>query len=467
MAKSNIQDIARFVARKHGLSQKDAEEFVGKLFDVVGDGLRNDKLVKIKGLGTFKVIDVKDRESVDVNTGERILIEGREKITFTPDNVMKELVNKPFSQFETVVLNEGVDFSDMDAVGETVESKNIHSVDGKTEDAALSPEVPDDPQGEGCEERKEPAVDHPLVQEDGERMEEAVAEETEVPENLQPVDSPVEESAEKNAAELDEPVTEQEKSVLEQEEEVKCLEEKETEERNTNKTEIDTVMNERDSNPWRRVFPFFWVALIAGGIGFYVGRKTAPTVVIPVAPSVVMEGVVGDSILADSSRITDSIENAYNAKIKSKVDSVTRVNEHRNESIRIAREKRSTGVLPVAPAVSVEKKAKGAESAAAASKMASKPKNPVQKPAPQPSAAAPKTENSKAMSTARNIARTGAYTIVGTQKTITVKQGQSMKSIAKVYLGDGMECYIQVHNGVSEVSEGMKVNIPQLQLKKK
>ena len=122
MAKMAILELARAIAVRHGMTQKEAEPFVNTFIDVVNDGLRNEKQLKIKGLGTFKVIDTKDRESVNVNTGERILIGGRGKITFTPDTVMRELVNKPFAQFQTVVLNDGVDFSDIDATSEEIQS---------------------------------------------------------------------------------------------------------------------------------------------------------------------------------------------------------------------------------------------------------------------------------------------------------------------------------------------------------
>ena len=127
MSKFLISDIATILAEKHGMSIKDAEGFVSCLFDVVNDGLRYEKLVKIKGLGTFKVIDVKERASVDVNTGERIVIDGRSKITFTPDSVLKELVNKPFSQFETVVLNDGVTFDDINSSEEKDDDQQSES----------------------------------------------------------------------------------------------------------------------------------------------------------------------------------------------------------------------------------------------------------------------------------------------------------------------------------------------------
>ena len=123
MGKITIQDLASVLISRHGLSKKDAAAFIGAMFDIIQKNLETDKLVKIKGLGTFKIIDVDDRESVNVNTGERVLIEGHGKITFTPDSLMKELVNKPFSQFETVVLNEGIDFADTPQVDVEPEQK--------------------------------------------------------------------------------------------------------------------------------------------------------------------------------------------------------------------------------------------------------------------------------------------------------------------------------------------------------
>ena len=144
MAKMAISELARAIAVRHGMTQKEAERFVNTFIDVVNDGLRNEKQLKIKGLGTFKVIDTKDRESVNVNTGERILIGGRGKITFTPDTVMRELVNKPFAQFQTVVLNDGVDFSDIDATSEEIQSdaENEEVVVARTEQPQSFAEEP-------------------------------------------------------------------------------------------------------------------------------------------------------------------------------------------------------------------------------------------------------------------------------------------------------------------------------------
>ena len=112
MGKMTIQDVSRVLSERKGLNKKDASNFVNLMFDIIQQALERDGIVKVKGLGTFKIIDVDARESVNVNTGERVLIEGHNKITFTPDSLLKELVNKPFSQFETVVLNDGVDFDE-------------------------------------------------------------------------------------------------------------------------------------------------------------------------------------------------------------------------------------------------------------------------------------------------------------------------------------------------------------------
>ncbi|MBR0489416.1 MAG: HU family DNA-binding protein [Prevotella sp.] len=138
MAKNKIMNITSALSTKYKMPLKEAEAFVAMVFDVVNEGLQKDKLVKVKGLGTFKVAAVKDRESVNVNTGERVLIEGHDKITFTPDAVLRDFVNKPFAQFETVVVKDGVDFSDLDSqkVPETIETP-------ETSETAETPDTPD------------------------------------------------------------------------------------------------------------------------------------------------------------------------------------------------------------------------------------------------------------------------------------------------------------------------------------
>ena len=129
MGKISIQDLAQVLVERKGLNKRDAVIFVSAMFDIIQTNLEKDRVVKVKGLGTFKIIDVDDRESVNVNTGERVLIEGHNKITFTPDALMKELVNKPFSQFETVVLNDGVDFDDTTEEDDPNDPANMPLVD--------------------------------------------------------------------------------------------------------------------------------------------------------------------------------------------------------------------------------------------------------------------------------------------------------------------------------------------------
>ena len=114
MAKISITDLAGVIAKQRKLSTKDVEKFISAMFLVVDKGLDADRLVKIKGLGTFKVTSVKPRESINVNTGARVVIEGHDKVSFTPDTSMRDLINKPFAQFETVVLKDDVDFSDIE-----------------------------------------------------------------------------------------------------------------------------------------------------------------------------------------------------------------------------------------------------------------------------------------------------------------------------------------------------------------
>ena len=158
MSKLNIYDLCSVLTSKNGLDDKESHRFIKAIFDVIQEGLDEDKIVKVKGLGTFKIIEVDDRESINVNTGERVLIEGHSKLTFTPDSVMKEIVNKPFSQFETVILNEGVDFPEP-----------------VVEEPAVEDIIADEP-AEGKEIIVEPQIDNNVAEQSVE--EEPVAEKT-------------------------------------------------------------------------------------------------------------------------------------------------------------------------------------------------------------------------------------------------------------------------------------------------
>jgi nucleoid-associated protein YgaU len=209
--------------------------------------------------------------------------------------------------------------------------------------------------------------------------------------------------------------------------------------------------NKSNTGKWLVALLLCTVAGFAGG--FFVGKKYAPAKFIPMEKTEMIQGELVDSAALDSISESDSIQKAKDAKIKAKVDSITRAHEARNESVRLARQNRA-----------VEASAKKVEAPAA--KTAPQQTAQTAKAEAKP-VALPKGDNSKALATAKQMVNTGAYTIVGTQETITVKAGQNMKKISKFYLGDGMECYIQAYNGVSEVTEGMRLKIPKLQVKKK
>ena len=411
------QDLVNLLAQKNGLSRKKNVQFVNELVDLINEVLKDEKLLKISGLGTFKVIDTKDRESVNVQTGDRFVIEGRNKITFTPDAAMRELVNRPFSQFETVVLNDGVDFSD----------------------------IPEEPADE------EPIIEEPAPEEP--------INETPI-EPIEPI-KPIEPIVEQPI--IEQPIVEQpivEQPIIEQpindEPPITPLldpENTETEENNNNETTEDTIMEEEKSNVWKWLAALIICTAIGFAGGYYVGKRFAPMKFIPVEKTEMIQGEFVDSTMIDSIYAEDSMERARDAKIKARVDSITRAHEARNESIRVAKLKKAS-----------ENTAK--LDAAMAAKQAAQQSADKAAPA-APAAPLPKGDNSQTVNNAKAMVSNGAYTIVGTQETITVKPGQTMKKISKFYLGDGMECYIQAYNGISEVTEGMKLKIPKLQVKKR
>ena len=419
------QDLVNLLAQKNGLSRKKNVQFVNEMVDLINEVLKDEKLLKISGLGTFKVIDTKDRESVNVQTGDRFVIEGRNKITFTPDATMRELVNRPFSQFETVVLNDGVDFSDI-------------------------PEEPAD------EEPiiEEPVAEEPAVYELTEPINEEPAPEEPIIETpIEPIEpiKPIKPIVEQPIVE--QPIIEQPINDAPPITPLLDPENTETEENNNNETTEDTIMEEEKSNVWKWLAALIICTAIGFAGGYYVGKRFAPMKFIPVEKTEMIQGEFVDSTMIDSIYAEDSMERARDAKIKARVDSITRAHEARNESIRVAKLKKAS-----------ENTAK--LDAAMAAKQAAQQSTDKAAPA-VPAAPLPKGDNSQTVNNAKAMVSNGAYTIVGTQETITVKPGQTMKKISKFYLGDGMECYIQAYNGISEVTEGMKLKIPKLQVKKR
>ena len=427
------QDLVNLLAQKNGLSRKKNVQFVNELVDLINEVLKDEKLLKISGLGTFKVIDTKDRESVNVQTGDRFVIEGRNKITFTPDAAMRELVNRPFSQFETVVLNDGVDFSDIPE-------------EPADEEPIIEEPVAEEPAVYGLTEpiNEEPAPEEPII--------ETPIEPIEPIKPIKPIEPIVEDPI------VEEPIVEQ--PIVEQpindEPPITPLldpENTETEENNNNETTEDTIMEEEKSNVWKWLAALIICTAIGFAGGYYVGKRFAPMKFIPVEKTEMIQGEFVDSTMIDSIYAEDSMERARDAKIKARVDSITRAHEARNESIRVAKLKKASESTAKLDAAMAAKQAaqQSADKAAPAA-----PATPL-----------PKGDNSQTVNNAKAMVSNGAYTIVGTQETITVKPGQTMKKISKFYLGDGMECYIQAYNGISEVTEGMKLKIPKLQVKKR
>lgn len=160
MGKINMSELADMLAQKAKISKREAQQFIAAVIETIQEGVNTDKQVKIKGLGTFKVIDVDARESVNVNTGERVTIESHQKLSFTPDTAMKDLVNRPFSQFETVVLNEGVEFDE-----ETMEEPSVAEEDELVAPAPVAPVVEEPAPVEEEPKAEEPQVEEPQVEE--------------------------------------------------------------------------------------------------------------------------------------------------------------------------------------------------------------------------------------------------------------------------------------------------------------
>ena len=447
MDRISIQELSAILTVKSGLKKKDAERFATTLFEVVKDGLVSDRLVKVKGLGTFKVIDIEARESVNVNTGERVLIEGHEKISFTPDATMKELVNKPFSQFETVVLNEGVEFDDAPTIAEPAEEELI----------VEAPTVEEPPVVESIVE--EPAIEEPPVEElniEEQAVEEQAVEESpleespvvELPVEESPVEEiPVEESpveeipveeppveeipVEEPPVEeppLDELSTVEPLAAMQQQEPMEEIE-KETE-------EIEEEQDMKTKNDNSKLRTIAWLAIVlATGVasfvgGFYLGLD---------------EGLsIKENVYTPIEEIADSTEQAPvkdAAKVETKTETKTKVKD------------------VDAPAFKAEK-----------SKPVEVVESPVDRATPPAAPAASPAAKTDKYAEMDNRVRYGAYRIVGTDYEVTAKAGESTARVSKRTLGPDMECYIEVYNGLKPgtvLEAGKTVKIPKLELKKK
>lgn len=396
MSKLNIYDLCSVLTSKNGLDDKESHRFIKAIFDVIQEGLDEDKIVKVKGLGTFKIIEVDDRESINVNTGERVLIEGHSKLTFTPDSVMKEIVNKPFSQFETVILNEGVDFPEP-----------------VVEEPAVEDIIADEP-AEDKEIIVEPQIDNKVAEQSVE--EEPVAEKT-VAEEPVAEESVAEESvAEEPVAE--EPVAEEpvaEDSVVDFTDDNDNVQSGEE-----NSVEESVFETSNNNSILRWILSGVAVLLLILGAaygGYLYGRYE------------LSEEIAYKQMKADlkTAEITTK-----KAQVAIKKDSV-------------AQEVDATKI----GAMSIDNKDESANDEA-------------------------KTETTKTNSDkyeAMDIrVRTGAYRIIGEDRTVKAKAGQTVEDIATKLLGPGMSCYVEVYNGLdgkATLKEGQTIKIPKLELKKR
>ena len=396
MSKLNIYDLCSVLTSKNGLDDKESHRFIKAIFDVIQEGLDEDKIVKVKGLGTFKIIEVDDRESINVNTGERVLIEGHSKLTFTPDSVMKEIVNKPFSQFETVILNEGVDFPEP-----------------VVEEPAVEDIIADEP-AEDKEIIVEPQIDNNVAEQSVE--EEPVAEKTVAKEPVAEKNVAEEPVAEKNVAE--EPVAEEPvagDSVVEFTDDNDNVQSGEE-----NSVEESVFETSNNNSILRWILSGVAVLLLILGAaygGYLYGRYE------------LSEEIAYKQMKADlkTAEITTK-----KAQVAIKKDSV-------------AQEVDATKI----GAMSIDNKDESANDEA------------------QTETAKTNSDKYEAMDIR---VRTGAYRIIGEDRIVKAKAGQTVEDIATKLLGPGMSCYVEVYNGLdgkATLKEGQTIKIPKLELKKR
>lgn len=437
MSKFSLNTLGKLLADKSGLSQVEAELFIRKMFDVCNQGLDADKQVKIKWLGTFKVQATKDRESINVNTGERFTIEGRDKLTFTPDNILKEIVNKPFAQFETVVVNDGVDFDEIDEKfgEEQTEDAPEQVIDFLDEEktATPNPEVVVIESEKEKEKEDELAKQIAIEQAKLERLKQAQLEQERIQKEKQEQERLEQERLEQEKLEL-----------AQQQQALKAVVEPAV-------PASDESEEEESSNSHHIVIPRYLVVAVClivvaliGGMGWFAfnyGQMTAqrdhlamqlnqyhqaPAKKVPAKPAAAplsQEQKLRQKAMEDSIRMAKTAEAV---KLAEKSD---------EESANAEKAKQA------------EAKAKAEAKDKAEEKAASK------------------IASSQYDKDAR--VRTGAYRIIGVAQTVTVGAGQTLEQISTRYLGSGMECYVEALNGTSTVKAGQKIKIPKLELKKK
>lgn len=469
MSKFSLNTLGKLLADKSGLSQVEAELFIRKMFDVCNQGLDADKQVKIKWLGTFKVQATKDRESINVNTGERFTIEGRDKLTFTPDNILKEIVNKPFAQFETVVVNDGVDFDEIDEKfgEEQTEDAPAQVIDFLDEEKTATPNPEVVVIGSEKEKEKEKETEDELAKQIAieqaklERLKQAQLEQERIQKEKQEQERLEQERLEQERLEqerleqekLEQERLEQEKLELAQQQQaLKAVVEPAVPASDESEEEEE---EEESSNSHHIVIPRYLVVAVClivvaliGGMGWFAfnyGQMTAqrdhlamqlnqyhqaPAKKVPAKPAAAplsQEQKLRRKAMEDSIRMAKTAE-------------AVKLAEKSDEESASAEKAKQTEAKAKAEA---KEKAKDKDEEKATSKIAS----------------------SQYDKDAR--VRTGAYRIIGVAQTVTVGAGQTLEQISTHYLGSGMECYVEALNGKNTVKAGQKIKIPKLELKKK
>ena len=543
MSKSSLSVLAKAVASKRGLTQAEAERFIATMFEVAGDGIQEDKLLKMKWLGTFKITSVKDRESVDVNTGERILIEGRDKISFTPDNILKEIINKPFAQFETVVVNDGVDFSDID--------EKFANMEREEEELQLQKEQEcHDEKEQEChdeevvqeEQNAEQPQKEELSQEEEQPREEEHSQEVELNEDLS------QEAKKSQESLLDAELQSQEggqKDDLSQEANTPISEEtvalsselkyaeiseddiSETSEDNISQTSDDTISKTEENGIPEEVGMLISHLKKNESEAEEIERveeaKVKEEAEVPKAAEAHVEKTPAEAkVVASQSNVEDKKQPEYDetldedeayasdrhhlvipkyvvalvsvvfvallgglcwfAFIYGKMQARQEQMEMQLKAIKPHPQPKPkpTVVAPVDTAKSVASSNDKTDAANALANGAQANNEQtdhaqlaMKKKAKQDSIRMAQANNAVKMAEKASVylndprIRTGAYRIVGVEKTVTAKSGQTLAGLSKLYLGPGMECYMQAINGCSEIKPGQKVKIPKLELKRK
>lgn len=531
MSKSSLSVLAKAVASKRGLTQAEAERFIATMFEVAGDGIQEDKLLKMKWLGTFKITSVKDRESVDVNTGERILIEGRDKISFTPDNILKEIINKPFAQFETVVVNDGIDFSDID--------EKFANMEREEEELQLQKEQ--ECHDEEVVQEEQPQKEE-LSQEEEQPREEEHSQEVELNEDLSQEAKKSQESLldaelqsqeggkkDELSQEANTPISEETVALSSELKNAEISEDNisVTSEDNISQTSDDTISKTEENGIPEEVGMLISHLKENKSEAEKIERveeaKVKEEAEVPKAAEAYVEETPAEAkVVVSQSNVENKKQPEYDetldedeayasdhhhlvipkyvvalvsvvfvallgglcwfAFIYGKMQARQEQMEMQLKAIKPQSQPKPkpTVVAPVDTAKSVassddktDAENVQANGAQANNEQTDHAQLAMKKKAKQDSIRMAQANNAVKMAEKASVylndprIRTGAYRIMGVEKTVTAKSGQTLAGLSKLYLGPGMECYMQAINGCSEIKPGQKVKIPKLELKRK